>query len=143
MRDTFSGIRSPGDRTVADADARCPNCDHVFAPAEVADEWCASCGKKIPEILMKDLRPRPHLRHPVPLPEPTREERAEATRESRTRAGGMLLMVLAILAGLGCLVWGVIERMNGQSYNPALWVGGVALVGFLCGLGMFATGRAD
>jgi hypothetical protein len=140
-RYTFSAIRPPGDRAVPDAEARCPSCDHVFVSAEVAEEWCASCGKKIPEMLLKDIRPKPHLRHPVPLPEPTKEERAVAARDSRTRAVGMLVMVLAILAGLGCLVWGVIDKMNGQSYNPALWVGGVALVAFLSGLVMFASGR--
>ena len=125
------------------AETRCPNCDHVFAPDEVVEEWCGSCGKKIPEMLLKDIRLKPHLRHPHPLPEPTRAEQAEESRESRTRAAGMLVIVLSLLGGLGCLAWGAVNRLNGESIGPVLWVGAVVLAAFLCGLGMFTTGRVD
>jgi len=110
---------------------------------EVTDEWCASCGKKIPEVILKDVRPKPHLRNPLPLPPPTREERAEESRESRVRAAGLFMMFGGILGGLGCLLWGVITKMNGDGLSTVILVAAPAITVFFAGLGMFASGRAD
>ena len=65
------------------ADTRCPHCDHVFVAAEITDEWCAQCGKHIPEVLLKEIRPKPHLRHPHPMPEAPKATQDELTRETR------------------------------------------------------------
>jgi hypothetical protein len=123
--------------------ARCPHCDHDFESAEVIDEWCASCGKKIPEVILKDVRPKPHLRNPLPVPPPTREERAEAARESRVRAAGLFLMALSIVAGLICAAWAITVMLNGESLRAVTWVGMFVLVAFITGLAMLATGRID
>jgi hypothetical protein len=123
--------------------ARCPHCDHVFELVEVTDEWCASCGKKIPEVILKDVRPKPHLRKPLPLPPPTREENAGTAGESRGRAVGLFLMFGGVAGGLGCLLWGVISKMSGESLTPVLWTGGLVLALFVTGLAMFTSGRVD
>lgn len=118
--------------------ARCPHCDHVFVLAEITDEWCASCGKKIPEIILKDVRPKPHMRHPHPLPEPTRAERAEAGRETRLRVSGLVVMLVAILGAIAALAWGAFNQTSGS--GVAWWIGGAAGAAFVVGLVMLNSG---
>lgn len=114
----------------------CPKCDHVYGPEEVADGWCAECGKQIPEILMRDIRPKPHVRnpHPHPLPAPSLEDRVEQSHEARLRLTGLLLLLSGVLIGLACVGWGAYSRMNAGS------VGLGALVGGGAALACFATG---
>lgn len=126
------------------ADTRCPNCDHTFALDEITDGWCAECGKKIPEVLLKDVRPKPHIRnpHPHPLPIPTQTEHSEQSRENRIRATGLLLIVVALLLGLAAFGWGAYNRLNGAGIGVVAWVGGgSSLVVLLLGAVMLTGGR--
>lgn len=130
----------------ANSNAKCPHCDHVFVPEEITDEWCAGCGKHIPEALLKEIRPKPHILHPHPhpLPEPTPAEKAEAARKSKTRAFGFLLMLFALALASVLIGWAVycrLERTRAGSW--VVWVGGAALAVFIAGLGMLITGRRD
>ena len=127
----------------ANATARCPHCDHVFDPAEVTDEWCASCGRKIPEVILKDIRPKPHLRHPHPLPEPTKDARAEGARETKVRVSGLVVMLVAILGGIAALAWGGYNRVSGGEVGAAWYVGGAAGVAFVVGLVMLNRGGPE
>jgi len=128
------------------ADTRCPNCDHIFGLDEITEGWCAECGKKIPEVLLKDVRPKPHIRnpHPHPLPTPTQAEQAAQSRDNKLRAMGLLLMVVALLLGLVAFGWGAYNRLNGASIGIAAWVGGgSSLAVLLLGAGMLALGRGS
>jgi hypothetical protein len=121
-------------------DARCPHCDHVFDPAEITDEWCSQCGKHIPEVLLKDIRPKPHLRHPHPIPEAPKAAQAEVARETKIRLAGLVVMLVAILGGLAALAWGTINQVNGTAIGAAWWVGGAAGAAFVVGLLMLNRG---
>jgi hypothetical protein len=135
---------SPADtRPEARPDAKCPHCDHVFVVAEITDEWCESCGKKIPEMLLKDIRPKPHLRHPHPLPEPTKVDRAEEAHETKVRVTGLVVILAAILLGLVALVWGGFNQASGNGIGAAWWVGGAAGVAFVVGLVMLNSGHTQ
>ena len=125
------------------ADTRCPSCDHVFVVDELAEGWCADCGKKIPEVVLKDARPRRRSPHPVPPPpEPTPAQRAELNRESRTRFIGFLLVLVALAVGCAAGAWIAYWRLNREDAGPvAGWVGAGAVAVFLAGLGMLAAGR--
>lgn len=125
------------------ADTRCPHCDHVFAPDEITDEWCAQCGKHIPEMLLKDARPKPHLRnpHPHPLPPPSKETQAEMAHETKVRLAGMILMLVSVIGGVAALAWGTLNRMSGEGIGTAWWIGGAAAVLFLVGLVTFNRGE--
>lgn len=120
--------------------AKCPHCDHVFDPAEVTDEWCAQCGKHIPEVLLKEIRPKPHLRHPHPIPEPTKADQAERTHTTKVRVSGLIVMLAAILGGIAALAWGAVNKIGGGEIGAAWYVGGAAGVAFLVGLVMLNTG---
>jgi hypothetical protein len=119
------------------ADTRCPHCDHVFVLAEITEEWCAACGRKIPEVLLKDARPKPHIRnpHPHPLPVPTKEAMAEQSRETKIRLAGLSLMLLAIVLGIVALCWGTYTHMASREIGVITWIiGGISLVLFLVGV---------
>ena len=126
------------------ADTRCPHCDHVFAITEITDEWCAECGKHIPEALLKDARPKPHLRHPHPLPPQSKEDRVEQAHETKLRLGGLLLMLAGAVVGSACLVWGALNQASSGVVGTLPWLGGgVAVVLFLVGGLMLNRGETS
>jgi hypothetical protein len=122
-------------------DTRCPNCDRVFVLEEITDGWCSDCGKKIPEVILKDVRPKKRSPHPVPLPPPpTPAQQADEARETKIRVAGLVLMIVAIIDGLGALAWGTYNRINGTDIGGPVWAGGLAVVVFIVGLVMLNTG---
>lgn len=129
------------------ADNRCPHCDHVFALDEITDEWCASCGKHIPEAFLKDLRPKPHLRkphpdHPPKTPAAPTHAPAPVTHETKVRVAGLVMMVASCLGGLAALTWGTFSRLNGSGIAGAVAVGAAAAIAFVIGLVMLNAGGA-
>jgi hypothetical protein len=131
---------------IAVADTHCPHCDHVFDLAEITEEWCAACGRKIPEVLLKEVRPKPHIRnpHPHPLPPPTKETIAEESRETQIKLVGLLLMLAAIVLGIAALSWGTYTQMSGHAIGVITWIaGGTALLVFLVGVILLNRGRGQ
>jgi hypothetical protein len=125
-------------------ETRCPHCDHVFVMAEITDEWCAECGKHIPEALLKDVRPKPHLRnpHPHPLPPQSKEDQVAQSHETKLRLAGLLTMLGAILVGMICAGWGVVNQMRSAEIGTGPWVGGgIALVAFFVGVVLLNRGQ--
>ncbi|MCS6863972.1 MAG: hypothetical protein RMJ56_02715 [Gemmataceae bacterium] len=117
------------------AEHRCPRCDHIFTLAEILDEWCAECGKRIPEVLLKEARPKPHLRHPHPLPPPSVETQLEQSRDNALRLGGLLLMLAGLIIGLVSWGWGIYQKFSlGEVSMTAYLGGGVALVALVAGI---------
>lgn len=118
------------------ADSRCPRCDHVFSLQEIIEEWCGECGMRIPEVLLKEARPKLPLRHPHPLPPPPSvETQAERSQEVATRLAGMLLLLGGIAIGLASLGWGIYRKFSsGELSLTALVGGGVAVVTFVVGV---------
>lgn len=138
--------QSPAREEVAVADTRCPFCDHVFVAEEITDEWCAGCGKKIPEVLLKDVRPKPHIRnpHPHPLPPPSQAALAERAHETKLRVVGLLVILGAIVLAIAAAGWGTYNEANTREIGVLPWVvGGIALAVFLAGAVMLARGRDE
>lgn len=126
------------------ADARCPFCDHVFVMEEITEEWCAECGRKIPEVMLKEVRPKPHVRnpHPHPLPPPTEATLAEQDRETKIRLTGLMLILASVVLAIAAIGWGTYNEVNTHKIGVLAWViGGIALVVFLVGAVMLA--RSD
>ncbi len=124
--------------------ARCPYCDHDFAAAEIADGWCEPCGRRIPEVVLKEVRPRPHFAPPPPPPEPTEAERAEARRTDTTRAIGAVIMILGLLVCVGAAAWIAYCRFQRADAGRAFtWIAGAGGAAFLFGLALLIDGRAS
>jgi hypothetical protein len=95
---------------------------------------------------LKDARPKPHLRHPHPhpLPPPSKEDRAVESHETKIRLTGLLVMLAAILVGLGGVVWGVVNQMSSASVGIGPWIaGGLGVVIFIVGAVLFNLGQTS
>jgi hypothetical protein len=110
---------------------------------EIIEEWCGECGMRIPEVLLKEARPKPHLRHPHPLPSLPVETPAEDRQEIAMRLAGLLLLLGGIAIGLASLGWGIYRKFStGEMSLPAMVGGGVAVVTFVAGVVLMTRNEA-
>ena len=79
------------------ADPRCFHCNAGVTTHEIADGWCETCGKKIPDFLKGDIK---RLRTPVPAAD-SYDEPAPGSVRRMLWSG---LSLAAVSAGIVALI---------------------------------------
>jgi hypothetical protein len=78
---------------------RCYFCGNVHGACEIAAEWCASCGRKIPSMLLEEARFACATRESQEFTRDAVIFQADTADESKCPFAGLMLMVGAIVVG--------------------------------------------
>lgn len=113
---------------------RCDQCDTELLDVAVRDGWCETCGKRIPEYLLRERAERPAPAEPEPLPTGD----VEFHIPFRTRLTAFLVMIAASGACWFVPIW-VVTHPTQQPAKQWEDVFAISLGGFL---GLVSTSAA-